>query len=373
MTTLEEFQAFDERDIVSPPLSQRSERHQVQDGGWDNFSFGDLKALVYGNHHQIGYLERSKAISLKKLGLELPKSSLPLVDAGQWLADFEEARRSYYRSQRLLINEDGTTAYVKLPLLTRGMPAYQAKQGDFFEELRDWAIARAQPCVHLRLSPWAPEGASPLDSFISMRSIVNKFISWLQAQLDYRPKYVWVIEPTKRGHCHIHFLFFGMEFLIRKEKIDSWWAKQGLGNEAGVWVEGVVDPERMLGYMIKYLLKETGSLGSKEWMGMLTLARRREFGVSNDLRRSVNRWMANQKRKEYNQSLEGGGLTSIGLTNSKKFSAVGIYDIALLEAFLSDKSGPGPPVDALRENLGQIMALARSEWRGTRVRKEVKL
>jgi hypothetical protein len=279
---------------------------------------------------------------LQKLGIKLPTKLVPLVDAGEWIADFNRKRLSCYEQQRLLLFDSSTEEYAKVKLLARGMPEYQAKQGDFFEDLRDWAIARAQPCVHVRLSPRAPDGTSPLDSLVSMKSIVNKFVSWLQTRLDYRPKYVWVIEPTKRGHCHIHMLFFGVEYLIQKDKVDSWWRKQGLGDESGVWMEGVIEPQKMLGYMIKYLLKETGSLGSMEWQGLLTLTRRREYGVSNDLRTSVNAWKSRQEARE-SQDSESDGLTCIGLTNSKCWQAVGIFDIALLDAFLGTGTGPGPP------------------------------
>jgi len=58
----------------------------------------------------------------------------------------------------------------------------------------------------------------------------NKFMSFLNKRLGYRPSYITVYEFTKSGLLHAHVLIFGISYLIPHEQITKEWEKCGQGS-----------------------------------------------------------------------------------------------------------------------------------------------
>jgi len=350
-------------DLISP------DSDPLLEDGWGAFSFRDLRDVMYGSEDLRGYFNYQKALNLRKLGVRWSEDNFPLMEPSEFLEAYHNAKMGHYEAQRMLFfaQREGrnglTEEYIEKPLICRGMGSYQAKQGDLFEDLRDYMSSRNQPCVHLRLSMRAPRGFSPLDSLVSMKTILNRLMSFLQVRKGYRPHYLWVVEPTKRGHCHYHILFIGMNFLLPKEALDEWWNKADMGTSAGVWVENLRDTEEasklVLGYLIKYILKPSKD---KKWAGLLSLTRKREWGISQRLRGNIARWKADNELKAF---------ACIGLTNSNildgalSYEFIGIlskWEIATL--LYSEPGGKGPPPELLLSDLREIRGISL-HWNST--------
>ena len=328
--------------------------------GWNALSDSDLVRMMYGSPELTGYFNYRKAINLKKtLGLVYFNERSPMLDAydikaSDFLEIFHQKRIDYYNDRKLILHSE--SGYSEISMQCRGMAGYQAKVGDRLEDLRDFLIAKNLPVVHLRLSMKTPEGYSPLDSLIDMKSIQNRLMSFIQVKLGFRPHYIWVNEPTKRGHCHFHFLFVGMNYLLPKEDLDWWWKRTGLGDESGVWIEdlreGKEGAERILGYLIKYLLKPHSD---GRWCGLLALTRKREWGMSNTLRSKISRWKS--------ENLDQSGLTCIGETNSNSiltYDVVGILDSWEISTFLHPQGGTKPPpLKVLLQDLREVRGISK--------------
>lgn len=306
-----------------------------------------------------GHLEREKAINLQKLGLELPNKSVPLEQfdsPSSFLSDFLERKIRLYEDQALIIHSE-ESGFVPIGLKCRGMASYNAQVGHRFEDVKNYMEAKNKPATHCRLSPWAPEGVSPLDSLVAMEGIVNNFVAFVQRKLGFRPEYLWAIEPTKRGHCHIHILFIGMNYLMDKKKIDRWFEAQGLGNKSGVWIENLRDSKdaarKVLGYLIKYVSKPATD---KCWSGLLSLTRRREWGMSSKLRERVEKW------KEERPSV----FTCTVKNNSNTEShwvVVGVMNSAEYHALIRSRSTTVEAVQRdLREIRGALHAWQSGKW-----------
>lgn len=59
---------------------------------------------------------------------------------------------------------------------------------------------------------------------------LNKFFSFIQKRLGYRPDYLAVYEFTKSGLLHAHVLIFGISFLIKKDEITKEWERCNQGS-----------------------------------------------------------------------------------------------------------------------------------------------
>ena len=69
-------------------------------------------------------------------------------------------------------------------------------------------------------------------------------------------------------------------WLYSKEAIDKWWRDHGLGTESGVWIERFKgSPRKVISYILKYITK---THESPEWNAILTLTRKRSWGMSRD-------------------------------------------------------------------------------------------
>lgn len=249
--------------------------------------------------------------------------------------------------------------YLQIPMTTRGTEKYQARIGRRFKLISEYMAEKNLPAVHVRLSPLARFGASPMDSLLRMKEILNPFLSFIQKKLGYRPEYIEVVEPTKRGHCHYHILFIGMNYLLQKHLIDEWFESQGLGNKSGVWIENLRDSkeasQKILGYLIKYISKPTND---PNWSGLLGLTRKREWSMSNRLRSKLLKFQEERKRPSV--------FTSIVKSNSNlepTWEYVGTYDNVLIEALMGD-SPPSPEEfkSDLAEIYGGIRALRERHW-----------
>jgi hypothetical protein len=249
--------------------------------------------------------------------------------------------------------------YLQIPQTVRGTKKYQARIGRKFDLIRDYMAEKNLPAVHVRLSPLAPYGASPHDSLLRMKEILNPFLSFIQKKLGYRPEYIEVIEPTERGHCHYHILFIGMNYLLQKHLLDEWFEAQGLGNKSGVWIENLRDSkeasEKILGYLIKYISKPSRD---PCWSGLLGLTRKREWSMSNRLRAKLLKFQEERKRPSV--------FTCTVKSNSNlqsNWEYIGTYDNVLIEALLGD-SPPSPEEfkSDLAEIYGGIRALRERHW-----------
>lgn len=316
--------------------------------------------LLYGDSRLSvkGYVN-SKRLSLEKLGVTY---DVPIDDhPANLLYDFYYARHDYYQDKILPLRNEDSGEWLLVKPIVRGDYKYCQKQLSKFKRLERWASLANVPIVHLRLSLWAPEGMSSPMALALMRNVPNRFLSFLQSVLPYRPKCVWCIEPTERGMCHFHMLFFGSEWLISKELIDKWWMDQGLGTSSGVWIErlrgGKQDAAKMVGYLIKYVTKP-----SKDpyWSGLVSLMGAREFGVSNRLTKQIESWEKSESERSERPSSV---LTCTNKTNSKWLSA-GLLDNLLVRSLL--ELNPSLTIDELKSEVysihGSIKRLNEKHW-----------
>jgi hypothetical protein len=323
--------------------------------GWDAFTHDDLLAVLQGNDQITGYYDIERRKRLAEFGMEPPHGSIDLTyEPSEFLSEFAIRRLQYYEEQRIVIwNQD--LGYRYIPVTVRGMKYYRLKIEEQFQLLHDFMFENRLSCVHLRVSPRAGPGKSPLTSLIEMKEFLNPFLSFVQRTLGYRPFYVWAIEPTKRGHCHYHIIFVGISWLMPKEKIDKWFTDHGYGTSAGIYVETLRADTRvkagkelykLLNYLIEYVSKPQSDM---KWQGLLTLTRKREWGMSSKLRQILLAYAERRLRLSCN----------IGRTNSTAYHEwifIGIMSLTMIEELIGDKN---PPPDELMSDLMDISGSLR--------------
>lgn len=318
--------------------------------GWDAFSFPDLLEVLQGSDRLKGYYNYDRAKSLSEYGLEPPSRSIDLTIApDEFLSELAERRIEHYEQLRIVIHNE-QLGYRAIPVSVRGMPYYRRKVEEQLELLHDYMFENRLSALHCRLSPRAGDGVSPLDSLITMKGMLNKFLSFVQKVLGYRPFYFWANEPTKRGHCHYHIIFIGINWLMPKERLDAWWTFNGYGTSAGVYVEALRadtrvkagrDLDRLLNYLIEYVSKPGQDM---RWQGLLTLTKKREWGMSTKLKQILSAFAERRLRLSRN----------VGETNSNsigEWEYIGIMSLAMIEALIGEKN---PPPDELRADLLDI-------------------
>lgn len=323
--------------------------------GWDAFSHADLLAVLQGNDQMTGYYDIERRKRLADFGLEPPQGSIDLTyEPSEFLSEFATRRLQYYEEQRVVIwNQD--LGYRYIPVSVRGMAHYRRNVEEQFTLLHDYMFENRLSCVHLRVSPRAGNGVSPLDSLIGMKKFLNPFLSFIQRTLGYRPFYVWAVEPTKRGHCHYHILFIGISWLMSKEKLDAWFKSHGYGGSAGIYVEALRadtrvkaghDLYKLLNYLIEYVSKPQSDM---KWQGLLTLTRKREWGMSSKLRQILSAYAERRLRLSRN----------VGETNSTTSDVwvfIGIMSKTMIDELIGDKN---PPPDELMSDLMDISGSLR--------------
>jgi hypothetical protein len=272
------------------------------------------------------------------------------VSPKQFLSDYAEKRIDYYNDRRILL----TNGELIIPhkVVVRGMPSYRARVGKSFDDLHKYMTLRNMSAVHVRLSPRSVIGKSPLESLLDMDGIINSFLSFVQKVKGFRPYYVWCKEPTKRGHCHYHILFIGMNYLLPKNIVDDWFTNRGLGDHHGVFIEALREKNdeaasQVLGYLIKYVSKPSVDMC---WAGLLALTRRREWGMSNNLREKMENYLlAVSSRKGTTNS-------NSPPTDPVKWECLGMITISLLDELMKYFT----TVEAFKTDWGEINAAARS-------------
>lgn len=325
----------------------------IQDG-WNAFSYSDLVEVLTGSDRLTGYYNYEKAKSLSDFGLEHPYQSIDLTyEPSEFLEELAKRRLDHYEYLRMVIyNEE--LGYRTIPVTVRGQDRYRKRIERQLELLHDFMYENRLSALHARFSPRAEIGKSPLDSLIEMKEFLNKFLSYVQSVLGYRPFYLWAIEPTRRGHCHYHIIFIGIKWLMPKEQLDQWFVKQGYGGPSGVYLETMradvrarrgKDLSKLLNYLIEYIGKPTQDL---KWQGLLTLTRKREWGMSTKLRQIL---LAYEERRRF---------TCIqGETNSNyptEWIFIGILTETEIEVLIGDKN---PPPDQLISDLMDIRGTVR--------------
>lgn len=156
-------------------------------------------------------------------------------------------------------------------------------------------------------------------------------------------------------------LFFGSEWLCKKEILDEWWRSQGLGTASGVWIErlrgGSASAAKMVGYLVKYVSKPEMD---PYWNGLITLMGARNFGFSNRLSHELREWESCEAERS---GAEPVGFTCINKTNSK-WECGGLIDRGLAESILS--LNPDISMDDIRAQVssinGSVKRLSGSHW-----------
>lgn len=280
-------------------------------------------------------------------------------EPAEFLSEFLEKKIRLYEDQALILHDNQSGEFVPVGLKCRGMASYNAQVGRRFDDLKNFMFDKNKPAVHCRLSPQTPKnvGYSPLESLLAMEGIVNSFVAFIQRRLGFRPLYVWAIEPHERGHCHIHILFIGMNWLMEKRRVDSWFQDQGLGDYHGVWIENLRDSKeasrKILGYLIKYVSKPAHDM---HWSGLLSLTRRREWGMSQKLSEQIQRW------KEDRPSALSCTVKNNSNTESH-WVVVGVMNSAEYHALIRSRSTTVEAVQRdLREIRGALHAWQSGKW-----------
>lgn len=135
---------------------------------------------------------------------------------------------------------------------------------------------------------------------------------WAQFRRTIQKRFAWsavfrVVEVGHRGFLHIHFVCYG--YLPHAEVLKVW--RAATGEKSNVHVssqKGAQDVKRLIGYLTKYLTKETTSY---RWLGRfhgLSMSRSRSIG-SDDVDRPSDRyggecyfgyWTEGYKKKQRN-------------------------------------------------------------------------
>ena len=309
-------------------------------------------------------------MNLQAHGL-LSENGLPIDQSpADWITSLHEYRIQHYEDRRLLLYRPDTGKYHPMRIYCRGMSQYHARQGDKFDLIADYAEQRNLPGAFLTLSPRTPPGTSPFKILERMKGIVNSLMAFVQYErighkLE-RPMYLWGIEPTKRGYCHLHIVFIGISWLISIERLVQWWTKNGYGDSAGVELKAIRpysnEARKAIRYVAKYITKP---ISSPCWHGSLYLTGQREYGISNRLMRLAKQW--SQQTSQQTQATKSPWACQ-GLSNSKleeppsPWVSLGFINTTEFFAFIHEKD---PPPDKLVKDLWEIRGLVRSVSRGT--------
>jgi hypothetical protein len=306
-------------------------------------------------------------MNLKAHGL-LTDKGLPIDQTpAEWITALHEYRIQHYEDRRLLLYRADTGQYHPMRMYCRGMSAYHARQGDKFDLVADYAMKRNLPGAFLTLSPHTPSGMSPFEILERMKGIVNSLMAFVQYERTghrlSRPMYLWAIEPTQRGYCHLHIVFIGITWLIDVKRLVEWWTKNGYGTSSGVELKAIRpytnEARNAIRYVAKYITKP---ISSPCWHGSLYLTGQREYGISNRLMRLAKQW--SQQR----QAAKSPAWACQGLSNSKcndspkPWVSLGFITATEYFVFIHEKD---PPPDLLLQDLCEIRGLARSISRGT--------
>ena len=170
-----------------------------------------------------------KVVSFERLGL--PDILHGEVYEGlpcNFLADFDDARRAYYEDRATVLYNASEKRYSVSPVRVRGTTAYEHRVKSKVRRIGSYVISQGVSCSFVTFSSWAPEGLSPWEMFQRWDGFVNSFFSWLQHREGVRYQYVWAIEPTKRGYCHIHLIILGCARLDF-DAVFKWFNSQPVG------------------------------------------------------------------------------------------------------------------------------------------------
>ena len=306
-------------------------------------------------------------MNLKAHGL-LTDKGLPIDQTpAEWITALHEYRIQHYEDRRLLLYRADTGQYHPMRMYCRGMSAYHARQGDKFDLIADYAEQRNLPGAFLTLSPRTPPGTSPFKILDRMKGIVNSLMAFVQYERSghklVRPMYLWGIEPTQRGYCHLHIVFIGISWLISVQRLVEWWTKNGYGSSAGVEIKPIRpysnEARRAIRYIAKYITKP---ISSPCWHGSLYLTGQREYGISNRLMRQAKQW------SQQHQTAPPSAWACQGLSNSKledspkPWVSLGFITTTEFYVFIHEKD---PPPERLLKDLWEIRGLVRSVSRGT--------
>jgi hypothetical protein len=298
----------------------------------------------------------------------LSENGLPIDQSpAEWITALHEYRIQHYEGRRLLLYRADTGQYHPMRLYCRGMSQYHARQGDKFDLIAEYAVQRNLPGAFLTLSPRTPPGTSPFEILERMEGLVNSLMSFVQYERSghklARPMYLWAIEPTQRGYCHLHIVFIGITWLISVQRLVEWWTRNGYGSSAGVEIKPIRpytnEARNAIRYIAKYITKP---ISSPCWHGSLYLIGQREYGISNRLMRLARQW------SQHKQAASPPAWACQGLSNSKldyspkPWVSLGFITTTEFYAFIHEKE---PPPDQLVKDLWEIRGLARSVSRGT--------
>ncbi len=155
--------------------------------------------------------------------------------------------------------------------------------------------------VFLTLTTDPSQFSSIYEATMAISWAWNSFMSWLQKKLGKRPKYIKVLEFTKKGLPHLHVVFFDVSYLAEHEEITEEWNRLGQGiinyeyaiiNKNGRWVWRKRRPRdagrSVKQYLKKYLLKTVSMKDSA--LGTLALywvTNRRFYSTSRELGKRV--------------------------------------------------------------------------------------
>ena len=308
-------------------------------------------------------------MNLKAHGL-LSDNGVPIDQTpADWITGLHEYRIKHYEDTRLLLYNTDTGQYHPMRMYCRGMSQYHARQGDKFDLLADYAEKRNLPGAFLTLSPKTPPGMSPFEIFERMEGLVNSLMAFVQYERQHkgqkfaRPMYLWGIEPTQRGYCHLHIVFIGISWLISVQRLVEWWTNHGYGGSSGVELKAIRpysnEARKAIRYVAKYITKP---ISSPCWHGSLYLTGRREYGISNRLMRLAKQW------SQHRQTAEPSAWACQGLSNSKcddspkAWVSLGFITTTEYYAFINEKN---PPPDLLLQDLWEIRGLSCSVSQGT--------
>jgi len=113
-----------------------------------------------------------------------------------------------------------------------------------YDQVWDTASLKFKRGVHLVLTTDPKRFKNLYEANRHFSTAFNKFMSYLQKRLGYRPKYVSSYEYTESGLMHVHCVIFGIPYLMPHGIITQEWERCGQGsynyiysliNDNGAW------------------------------------------------------------------------------------------------------------------------------------------
>lgn len=191
--------------------------------------------------------ERKRSIKLLKAAPILDTSTMEKIqdEFGYYLHDVDDKLIILRMKEEIAARSPSGQHYLYIPYQTRFNSAeMQLETLSRYDHVWTEATFRFKRGVHLMLTTDPKRFKNLYEANRHFSIAFNRFISYLQKKLGFRPKYLSSYEYTKSGLMHVHCIIFGIPYLLPHGIITQEWERCGQGsynyiysliNDKGAW------------------------------------------------------------------------------------------------------------------------------------------